>query len=92
MAAISRAAILGAAPLALAGLQAQSAVENKKDGKVMSTDRKILVVYFSHSGNTRAIANRLHGLPPEWMPIQPPEPHGRRPQGTPPRRATTFRP
>lgn len=41
---------------------------------------------------TSAIANRLHGLPPEWMPIQPPEPHGRRPQGTPPRRATTFRP
>ncbi len=42
----------------------------------MSTDRKILVVYFSHSGNTRAIANRMHELAGgDIFELQPSDPY-----------------
>lgn len=36
--------------------------KSNKDGKPMQTTKKILVVYFSHSGNTRVIANQIHEL------------------------------
>lgn len=51
---------LTAALLLFAGQQLSA--KNNKEGKPMQTDRKILVVYFSHSGNTRVIANQIHEL------------------------------
>lgn len=57
----SMAVLFGTALLALAGAGELDA-KNKKEDKPMQTGKKILVVYFSHSGNTRAIAGHIHDL------------------------------
>lgn len=48
---------------------------NKKETKKMNTNKKILVVYFSHSGNTRVTAGQAHELAGgdifELVPVSP---------------------
>jgi flavodoxin len=44
------------------GISAYSADKDKEEVMPSSANKKILVVYFSHSGNTREIADQVHKL------------------------------
>lgn len=54
--------LAGAAAMLLAA--GQVAARDKKEGKTMRSVKanKVLVVYFSHSGNTRVLAEQIHEL------------------------------
>lgn len=54
--------VAAAAALMLAIICTQVSAGEKKGAKKMNTGKKVLVVYYSHSGNTRALAEQLHAL------------------------------
>lgn len=44
------------------GSGAKSATDKNRDAESKAMPKKILVVYFSHSGNTRFVANQIHDI------------------------------